>query len=85
MTAQPSTDRRPATPGKDTTAAAAGPAPRREQAEAHRLLVEARDQLTLALDALTTDDDPRKAAEIVGRSSDRIGQALYYMRLLHRA
>jgi hypothetical protein len=52
------------------------------QSDAHRLLVEARDLITVALDAVKADNDPQRAAELVGRSSDRIGQALYHMRQL---
>ncbi|HET7767268.1 MAG TPA: hypothetical protein VFN74_00755 [Chloroflexota bacterium] len=53
-----------------------------ERGEAHRLLTEARDLATVALDAVKADNDPQRAAELVGRSSDRIGQALYHMRIL---
>ena len=52
------------------------------QNDAHRLLMEARDLITVALDAVRADNDPQRAAELVGRSSDRIGQALYHMRVL---
>ena len=52
------------------------------RADAHRLLIEARDLVTVALDAVKSDNDPQRAAELVGRSSDRIGQALYHMRQL---
>jgi hypothetical protein len=52
------------------------------QSDAHRLLVEARDLITVALDAVKADNDPERAAELVGRSSDRIGRALYHMRQL---
>lgn len=52
------------------------------QIDAHRLLVEARDLITVALDAVKGDSDPQRATELVGRSSDRIGQALYHMRQL---
>ena len=52
------------------------------QEDAHRLLVEARDLVTVALDAVKADNDPQRATELVGRSSDRIGQALYHMRQL---
>ena len=52
------------------------------QNDAHRRLIEARDLITVALDAVRADSDPQRAAELVGRSSDRIGQALYHMRIL---
>ena len=50
------------------------------QTAAHRLLTEAHEMMAVAMDAVKQDKDPQRAAELVGRSSDRIGQALYYMR-----
>jgi hypothetical protein len=49
---------------------------------AHRLLIEARDLMTVAEEAVKRDRDAQRAAELVGRSSDRVGQALYHMRQL---
>ena len=59
-------------------------APADPQSEAHRLLVEARDMMTVALDAIRADGNPQRASELVGRSSDGIGQALFFMRHLLR-
>ena len=52
------------------------------QTQAHRLLAEALDLMTVAVDAVKQDRDPQRASELIGRSSDRIGQALYFMRQL---
>jgi len=54
------------------------------EGEAHRLLMEARDMMTAALDAARADGDPTRSAELVGRASDRIGQSLFFLRQVLR-
>jgi len=54
------------------------------EGEAHRLLMEARDLMTVALDAARANGDSQRSAELVGRASDRIGQALYFLRQVLR-
>lgn len=67
--------------GGPHTAAYTAPDPR---AEARRLLVEASEMTAMALDAVAKEGDPRRAGELAGRSSDRIGQALHFLRQLLR-
>ena len=54
------------------------------EGEAHRLLMEARDMMTVALDAARANGDPTRSAELVGRASDRIGQSLFFLRQVLR-
>jgi hypothetical protein len=54
-----------------------------EQSEAHRLLVEARDMAASAIEAARARD-AQGAADLIGRSSDRIGRAIFHMRHLLR-
>ena len=54
------------------------------EGEAHRLLMEAHDVMTVALDAARANGDLQRSAELIGRASDRIGQALFFLRQVLR-
>jgi hypothetical protein len=52
--------------------------------ESRRLLADAQQMLDEALSAVKGGGQSAMARDLIGRSSDRIGQALYHMRALLR-
>jgi hypothetical protein len=58
--------------------------PPQPRARAQEHLKESLSLLAEALETVRTAHDPAKAAELVGRASDRVGRALYFLRQIAR-
>jgi hypothetical protein len=60
------------------------PSPAPTPAEAARACIVTADQLISQAIEAARDGDPRRAGELVGRSSDAIGSALHHLRRVTR-